>query len=256
MQQTMSRGATGGTEPGLSVNFLLLVLLVSGLGFCLGAGLVEGSGAAFAFVMAGWGLGLCLHEFGHALVAWRAGAAGSAASGALGLDPLRYAHPVVTVVLPIVFTILGGLGFPGGAVPLDPPPRGRGQTVAVALAGPAVTLLGIVVLAMLYHLASVDSDTLRAVLAVSVLFQGMALVLSLVPIPGLDGYTALRPWLSPTWQARGDTVARQAGFVLLGLFLVSGGFSRILFRLGLRLTMAAGIDPVDVIAGYRLIRLW
>ena len=249
----MSRGTTGGTGPGVGANFLLLVLLVSGLGFCIGAGFVAGSGAAFAFVMAGWILGLCLHEFGHAFVAWRAG---GEASGALGLDPSRFAHPVVTVVLPVVFTVLGGIGFPGGAMPLDPLPGERRRTAAVALAGPAMTLLCVVALAALYHLASAESDTLRAVLAVSVLFQGMALTLSLVPLPGLDGYNVLRPWLPPSWQAVGDTGARQAGFVLLALFLVSGAFSRLLFRSSLRLTMMMGIDPGDVVAGYRLIRLW
>lgn len=249
----MSRGSTGGTGSGVGANFLLLALLFSGLGFCIGADLVAGSGAAFAFVMAGWILGLCLHEFGHAFVTWRIG---GEASGALSLDPLRFAHPVVTVVLPVVFTVLGGIGVPGGAMPLDPPPPGRRETLAAALAGPAMTLLCIVTLAGLYHLTSADSDILRAVLAVSVLFQGMALVLSLVPLPGLDGYNALRPWLPPPWQVVGDTGAQQAGFVLLALFLVSGAFSRLLFRVSLRLTMMLGIDPGDVVAGYRLIRLW
>ncbi|WP_091970353.1 site-2 protease family protein [Methylobacterium gossipiicola] len=254
MQQTMSRGTTGGPEPSVGANFLVLLLLVSSLGFGLGAGFVAGSGAAFAFVMAGWVLGLCLHEFGHAFVARRAG---GEASGALSLDPLRFAHPVVTVVLPLLFTVLGGIGFPGGAMPLESEGlRDRAGALAVALGGPAMTLLCLVVLTLLYHLANVDSGPLRAVLAVSVLFQGMALVLSLVPVPGLDGYRAVRPWLPPSWRAVGDVGAQQAGFVLLVLFLVSGAFSRVLFRASLGITAAAGIDPGDVVAGYRLIRLW
>ena len=255
MQQTMSRGSTGEAEPGVSANFLLLALLVCGLGFGLGAGFVEGSGAAFAFVMSGWVLGLCLHEFGHALVAGWVGETG--ASGALGLDPMRFPAPVVSVVLPLVFTVLGGIGFPGGAAPCDPQgARGRLGPVAVALAGPAMTVLCLVALALLYHLASPNSEALRAVLAVSVLLQGMALVLNLMPIPGLDGYHAVRPWLPPQWQAVGDAGVRHAALVLLALFLCSGAFSRPLFRASLHLTAAMGIDPLDVVTGYRLIRLW
>jgi Zn-dependent protease len=97
------------------------------------------------------------------------------------------------------------------------------------------------------------------VLAVSVLFQGTALVLGLMPVPGLDGYDILRPWLSAnatalwTWT---DRMARHSGLVLLGLFLVSSAFTRPLFRVSLLLTGAFGIDLADVIAGFGLVRLW
>ena len=50
--------------------------------------------------------------------------------------------------------------------------------------------------------------------------------------------------------------ARHAGLVLTVLFLFSGAFSRLLFRTSLRLTTLMGVDPADVVAGYRLIRLW
>ncbi|MDO9427422.1 MAG: site-2 protease family protein [Methylobacterium sp.] len=257
MQRTTSQETADRTDPGLSANFLLVALLVCGLGFAIGGGLVEGSGAAFAFVMTFWVLGLCLHEFGHACVAWWGGDAGVPASGYLSLDPLRYGDPLASIVLPVVFTILGGIGFPGGAVRLDPGAlRGRIWPTAVALAGPAMTLACLFGLVVLYHLADADSTALRAVLAVTALFQGTALVLNLMPIPGLDGYNALRPWLPGPWQAVGDAGARHAGLVLTALFLFSGAFSRTLFRVSLRLVAEAGIHPADVVAGYRLIRLW
>lgn len=257
MQQTTSRDSVSRTGPGVSANFLLVVLLVCGLGFCIGVGWIAGSGAGFAFVVSGWVLGLCLHEFGHAYAAWRGGDPSVEGAGTLTLDPRRYADPVATLVLPVLFTILGGIGFPGGAVRLDPAAlRGRLRPSAVALAGPAMTLATLLGFVILYHLSSPASETLRAVLAVSALFQGMALVLNLAPIPGLDGYAAARPWLPAAWQAVGDAGARHAGLVLTMLFLFSGAFSRTLFRASLTLTTRVGLDPADVVAGYRLIRLW
>ena len=52
--------------------------------------------------------------------------------------------------------------------------------------------------------------------------QIMAVVLNLLPIPGLDGYDALEPHLSPATQ-RAVAPAKQYGvFILLFLFLAPG----------------------------------
>ena len=70
----------------------------------------------FTLVIAGWVVSLCVHEFAHAFTAWRFGDHGVAMRGYLTLNPLRYTHPVLSLVLPIVFIALGGIGVPGGAV--------------------------------------------------------------------------------------------------------------------------------------------
>src|ERR1700712_5097971 len=98
-----SRAIDGESGVGLSANVLLVGLIFCGLGFAIGADALDGSGAAFAFVMAGWMLGLCLQEFGHAFAARFWGLPGT---GALTLDPLRAPNPVATMLLPVVFTIL------------------------------------------------------------------------------------------------------------------------------------------------------
>lgn len=243
-------------EPGLSTNVLLVGLIFSGVGFGIGTGALAGSGAAFVFLMAGWVLGLCLHEYGHARAArvW-----GLPRTGALTLDPLRAPNPVATMLLPVLFTVMGGVGFPGGVGASATEGLGRGRRSAIAAAGPAMSFAFLLVLAFLYALSNAGAEPLRAVLAVSVLFQGTALVLGLMPVPGLDGYDILRPWLSAnatalwTWT---DRMARHSGLVLLGLFLVSSAFTRPLFRVSLLLTGAFGIDLADVIAGFGLVRLW
>lgn len=70
----------------------------------------------FTFVIAGWLVSLCLHEFGHAYTAWRFGDHDAAVRGYLTLNPLRYSSPMLSLGLPLLFIALGGIGLPGGAV--------------------------------------------------------------------------------------------------------------------------------------------
>src|SRR6201993_3250828 len=66
--------------------------------------------AVFIFVIAGWVVSLCLHEFGHAFTAWRFGDHDVAVRGYLTLDPRRYSHPALSLVLPMIAILLGGIG--------------------------------------------------------------------------------------------------------------------------------------------------
>ena len=57
----------------------------------------------FIFVIAGWIVSLCLHEFGHAFTAWRFGDHDVAVRGYLTLNPLKYSNPLLSLVLPVLF---------------------------------------------------------------------------------------------------------------------------------------------------------
>lgn len=255
MGQSQTGRLAGVVAP--SFNFLMIVLIFAGTGLAIQTGLIAGHGAAFVFVFSGWVLSLCLHEFGHAFVAWKGGDHGIAQTGYLSLDPRQYVDPLNSIVLPLVFTILGGFGFPGGSVLVDRSAiRSRVWRSAVSAAGPAMNLLVLGFLALLYQMAHDDADTLRAVLAVSTLFQGTALILNLLPIPGLDGYGILQPWLPEGARAAGDRLALHSGLVLAGLFLLSSGFGRAIFRGGLVIASTVGFHRSDVVAGYQMIRLW
>jgi Zn-dependent protease len=74
----------------------------------------------FLLVAGGWVVSLCLHEFAHAYAAYRAGDTSVEAAGYLTLNPLKYAHPLLSIVLPVIFIAAGGIGLPGGAVYLHP----------------------------------------------------------------------------------------------------------------------------------------
>lgn len=70
----------------------------------------------FVLVLGGWTVSLCLHEFGHAVTAYRGGDTSVAAKGYLTLDVRRYTDPGMSLVLPLIILLIGGLPLPGGAV--------------------------------------------------------------------------------------------------------------------------------------------
>ena len=64
--------------------------------------------------------------------------AASRRAGYLTLNPFKYAHPLLSIVLPLFFIVQGGIGLPGGAVYLHPHAfrSKRAQSLAAAV-GPA-----------------------------------------------------------------------------------------------------------------------
>ena len=69
----------------------------------------------FIIVTVLWIFSVCLHEFGHALVAFYGGDETVKDKGYLTMNPLRYTHPVLSILMPVVFMVMGGIGLPGGA---------------------------------------------------------------------------------------------------------------------------------------------
>ena len=132
----------------ISPRFVPLLALTAAAGFVAWTGLVRTPVTVFVFVLAAWTITLCLHEFGHALAAWHGGDRSVAENGYLTLDPLGYMHPQLSLILPVIFVALGGIGLPGGAVYIE---YGRIRSKAweslVSAAGPLATLLCLIVLA-------------------------------------------------------------------------------------------------------------
>jgi Zn-dependent protease len=172
----------------------------------------------FLIVIVGWVFSLCLHEFSHALVAYYGGDTSVRDKGYLTFNPLKYTHPVYSILLPMIFLLLGGIGLPGGAVYIETwRLRSRRWESAVSLAGPAANLLLAVVLAIVLHFAPVSGGGVWPGLAFLGLLQIMAVVLNLVPVPPFDGYRVVSPFLDPELRVRVD---QASNIIMLAVFFL------------------------------------
>lgn len=176
------------------------------------------------FILGGWIVSICVHEFCHAITAYWGGDRSVLASGYLTWNPLRYVNPLFSIVIPLVFILLGGIGFPGGAIFFDPRAlRNRGWQTAVSLAGPVGTILCFLILASPFWsglwVGAMTGQTIYfwAGLAALCFLQIAILILNLLPIPPLDGWGAIAPYLSRNVQY---TAMRYGTFIILALFLV------------------------------------
>jgi Zn-dependent protease len=210
----------------------------------------------FVFVVAGWVVSLCLHEFGHAVTAWRFGDHDIEARGYLTLNPLKYSHPGLSIVLPLVFIALGGIGLPGGAVYVRTSWMTPRQRTLVSLAGPFANLvLAVVLLTLVRMFFDPAHGVFWAGVAFLGLLQVMALVLNLLPVPGLDGYGALEPHLSPQTQRALDGF-KQWGFLILILLLITPQLNRVFFDGVGALFELSGVNEQFAWLGSRLTRFW
>jgi Zn-dependent protease len=172
----------------------------------------------FLVVLIGWIFSLCLHEFSHALVAYLGGDTSVREKGYLTFNPLKYTHPLYSIVLPLVFLLLGGIGLPGGAVYIEKwRLRSRGWESAVSLAGPGANLLLALVLALVFQIAPFQQTGIWPGLAFLALLQVMGAVLNLLPVPPLDGYGALAPFLPAAVRFR---VERYGTLIMLAFFFL------------------------------------
>ena len=210
----------------------------------------------FILVIAGWVVSLCLHEFGHAFTAWRFGDRDIALRGYLDLDPRRYVSPVWSIVVPIAITAIGGIGLPGAAVYVRMSNMSAKQRTLVSLAGPTANLLLAV---LLLEATNLFFDPLHPVLWAGVAFLGFlqitALLLNLLPIPGLDGYNALEPHLSPETQ-RALAQFKPYGFLLLFLLLLTPPLNQLFFELVDNVFELSGVPRLLWQAGAGLTQFW
>lgn len=161
-------------------------------------------------VFAAWIASVCLHEFGHAIVAYWGGDTSVKEKGYLTLNPLKYTDVNLSIVMPLFFLLIGGIPLPGAAVYINHGKlRSRFWKSAVSAAGPIMTLLFAIALSVILQLGwpnlgetSPQEAWLGYALALLLVLEIAAAVLNLLPVPPLDGYGILEPWLPSTLQTR------------------------------------------------------
>ncbi|WP_144119550.1 site-2 protease family protein [Catellatospora sichuanensis] len=222
---------------GISLIFvaLVVVMLVSAVAMWTGIG--HPSLVVFFFVLSGWLVTLCLHEFSHALTAHRGGDHTVAEKGYLRLDPRKYGHPVLTLLLPMLWLLIGGLPLPGGAVMIESHRlRNRFRDALVSAAGPAVNVVAAAGLLLVISVAgpssAFDPSEQHMVfwegLAFLAYLQVATAILNLLPVPGLDGYGMIEPYLSPGARHAGNKIKPFGILIVFALlyFPLAGGLFR------------------------------
>jgi Zn-dependent protease len=249
---------TGSKPPNNLVGLGLLAAFLA-LGAALVAAPTSDTPLTFGFVLTGWILAVMAHEFAHAGVAYLAGDHTVAEKGYLSFDPRRYGDLGTSLVLPLIALALGGIGFPGGAVYLrNDLMRSPGWRAAASLAGPGATLLVLLLLALalgLWRRIALPEPLFDA-LAMLAFLQATALVLNLLPLPGLDGFNALRPFLPKAWAPMVHRLEGLSLLFLLGAVFFVPGFSAGLFAVAVTLAAVLGVPPDAMQAGWDAFHFW
>jgi Zn-dependent protease len=227
----------------------------------------------FLFVVAGWLVSLCLHEYAHAVIGYFAGDRSVADRGYLRLNPLKYTSPLLSIVLPVIVVILGGIGLPGGAVWIDHRHiNSKGKASLISAAGPLTNVLLALVLAVPFLTGlgprltagfggqfvltgSTDHLEFWSALAALTFLQLTASLLNFLPIPGLDGGGIIQPWLSPAYQRAWNLFAPY-GFILLFLALWQTQLGQWLYDGMFWIAEKLGVSEALIRVGLELMRFW
>ncbi|MEU9389771.1 site-2 protease family protein [Streptomyces sp. NPDC048324] len=255
----MTTATTRHSDRRVSPVFVGILAVTAVTGWATWSGFAEQPGVAvFLFVTAAWVVSLCLHEYAHARTALHSGDITVGSKGYLTLNPMKYTHALLSIVLPVVFVIMGGIGLPGGAVFIERQRiRGRWRHSLISAAGPLTNVVFAAVCTAPFWLHALDGvpAQFRYALAFLALLQVTAALLNFLPVPGLDGYGVIEPWLS--YQVKRQ-VEPFAPFGLLFVFalLWVPAINREFFDVIDAILRGLGVPDNDTSYGYSLYRFW
>jgi len=192
-------------------------------------------------------IAITVHEFSHALMAYRLGDPTAKRMGRLSLNPVKHLDPLGTLML-----LLVGFGW-GKPVPINPNyfrmnPR-RGMAVS-ALAGPLsnfalAAVLGVIIRTgvvawhspyswLYWPFASWNAGWVAAdIIGYVILFNIILAVFNLIPIAPLDGFN-IAMGILPRRQAEAVARVQQYGPLLLLLLIFLSYFTNFLWDILLR----------------------
>jgi Zn-dependent protease len=169
-----------------------------------------------------------VHEFFHALIAYRLGDGTAKLFGKLTLNPIAHFHPIGGWML-VFSTLLFGLPLGFAATPVNPSNlRGRYGNAYVAAAGPLSNFL--IAAAAAIPLRIVQSSSLafefplvETILIIIVYYDILLGLFNLIPVSPLDGGTILLEVVprQTAWQLR--AFFNQYGMILVVALIFLGG---------------------------------
>ncbi|GAB3179444.1 site-2 protease family protein [Streptomyces incanus] len=255
----MTTATTRPSDRRISPVFLGILAVTAVTGWATWTGFAGRPGVAvFLFVTAAWIVSLCLHEYAHARTALHSGDISIGAKGYLTLNPAKYTHALLSIVLPVLFVIMGGIGLPGGAVFIERHRiRGRWRHSLISAAGPLTNVLFAIVCTAPFWLGALDGvpADFRFALAFLALLQVTAAILNFLPVPGLDGYGVLEPWLSRSLRRQVEPFA-PFGLLFVFALLWVPAVNSVFFDVIDSILSALGIHEVETYCGLELFRFW
>lgn len=178
-------------------------------------------------------LSICVHEYGHAIVADKLGDRLPRSQGRTSLNPIVHADPIGTFAFPmfsLVITHGASIGFGWGKPVMVNPVaftrklQMRTAHMLVAAAGPAMNIiLGIII--TVSHLIATKQGWIasleahQAFMAAGMLNFGLA-VFNCIPAAPLDGGTILEGLLPKQYVAKYQELSVYGPFVLMAVIMI------------------------------------
>ncbi len=210
-----------------------------------------------AFLIAAMTLKVAFHEFGHAYFAYKAGDYTVRGSGYLELNIFKYSDPMISLVFPGMIFLLSGIFLPGGAVYLNPALMDQKKKLWVDLGGIIMDICTLIFTVLVFWIVRGDaSATLVAALSAMIYLSFGYILFNLLPIPPLDGFSALAELMPAHIREQMYVLRQQLGFFPLMIILLIGGrFLGFIWEWSLQLSVMLGVEPNFVFWGMSLIRI-
>lgn len=207
-----------------------------------------------------WIAAVCLHEFGHAITAYIAGDKSVKDKGYLTLNPIVYFNSATTLVLPVLILLIGGIPLPGAAVYIN---RGaiksRVWNSLISFAGPLFSFIFLVLLLVAFQIMTPEwtaagnypFDIIYDTVSLLIYLQIYVIVINLLPLPPLDGYGIIQPWLPRSMQQAIAERANLGFFILILLFWYCDPFADFIQGIAVSGTYLCGVNLHVVQHGLR-----
>lgn len=214
-------------------------------------------------IVIGWIMSVVLHEFAHGLVGYLGGDYTIKERGGLTLNPIQYIDPIFSILLPVLFLVMGGIPLPGGVTFIRRDLlRSRLWDSATSAAGPFMNFLLFLACALPFHpavgwfnvrLAPEQYSSWQIFLGAMAQLQMTAMLLNLFPVPPLDGFNIISPYLKEETRIKLTTPPISTTLFIIFFLAVSStpGPMRLIMQTTMRIESLLGFDDASMFSMWR-----